>query len=404
MKNKTYTTSIFSVIIFFCFIFPSSSSGNEGHGLIRTKAIPMAQINIDGKFDDWEGISPVYSDAVGDNLSLHSGCDIKNIYVSKNLAKNTLYIAFEMTKKPNNESAKGNSYSLVQYCVAFDDFRIDSYSTGYHDWQIGIDRNNNFWVWDLRKNKSYADYENMTWYESSTNSLTKYAQDNFIEFSVPVSIINLPESFAIRAYLVLRDAQNTIADSMNYDVTLSQKPSAFSLTLNNIACHEELLKWMKGNLNYGWPGDQLSDPMSTWIYKSPDEVFYSGRGDCVSQSGFAAYALKLKGYSPSLLFVDRIKNSDHAVCYWKESEGYFYIENAFYGNEGIHGPYVSVGSIGHDVYLKLVASDGQEAQYQLFDMNDVPYGLNWPDFLSILKPIMPNSASMPWMPFLLLDH
>ncbi|MEA1973582.1 MAG: hypothetical protein U9N34_09900 [Candidatus Cloacimonadota bacterium] len=355
--------------------------------LIRVKGIPVANITVDGSLTDWNGLSPVYVDNVGDNGSTHAGCDLKNVYVATNASHDRLYFALEMTEQPNDEKAFNGHGTMVQYCIAFDDFNIDSYGTSYFDWQIGIDSENNYWIWDLREDKTYENAENMSWWGGNADNVhTVYRQGEIVEFSLGRSNLPLPESFAIRFYMVLRDGQNTNPDSMNYDVTLTFNPSAFKDTINSLSNHEDLLTWMKDNISYGWPGYSMEDSMTYWIYKSPDEVFFSKRGDCAAQSAFEAYILNQKGYDTRLLWVDRIDYSDHGVCYWPNASGYSYFEHAFSGHEGIHGPFNSVEDIGSDIYYKL--NDGNQASYNLYDMENVVYGSDWTQFNQMLVPIV----------------
>ena len=355
--------------------------------LMRVKGIPVANIVVDGSLSDWSGISPVYVDVEGDNGSGHTGCDLKHVYAATNAEKDTLYIALEMTELPNEEKETGGQGAMVQYCIAFDDFSIDSYGSGYHDWQIGIDSENNYWVWDLREDRAYDNQANMTWWGKSDNTLTGFRQGEVVEFSLRRSIPRLPESFAMRLYLVLRDGKNTNPDSMNRDLILTFNPSAFTSAINSISTRDDLLAWMGKNITYGWPGDHMTESMSNWIYKSPDEVFFSKRGECASQSAFEAYILNQKGYDCDLLWVNRIHYSDHSVCYWQDASGYRYFENAFYGYEGIHGPFDSIEAIGADIYNKLVQRDGNQDSYTLSDMGNVPYGADWAEFNEKLVPL-----------------
>ena len=364
-----------------------------GGDLIRVRGVPVASIVLDGQLSDWGGISPVYVDATGDNTTLHPGCDIENVYVATNSTQDRLYVALKMTDLPNTENAPAGSDPLVGYLIHFDDYGIQSSGTTYHDWQIGIDRANNFWVWDLRGDKDYDNSANLTFYSGSTNTITHYHQNAVIEFSFPISIIELPESFGMRLYLWLRDGQNTNPDTMGADVMLTFDPSLFPDFLTTKFSPQGLLTWMQGNITYGWPGYEATHDISTWLYKAPDEVFYSKRGECISQSAFEAYVLEQNGYPCNLLFVNRLHNSDHGICYWKEPGGYYYLEHAFYSFQGIHGPFFSVQEMGEDVYGHLVQMDGRVDTYELSHFDRVPYGVRWEEYLEMVEPFIPLLAS-----------
>ncbi|MEA3332764.1 MAG: hypothetical protein U9Q58_04110 [Pseudomonadota bacterium] len=381
---KKYT--LFSILVFMMML---SFYGmvQADLSLIRVKGIPVANITVDGSLSDWNGLSPVYVDNIGDNSSGHAGCDLKHIYVATNTSHDRLYFAFEMTEQPNDERAFNGQGTMVQYCIAIDDFNIDSYGDSYYDWQIGIDSENNYWIWDLREDKTYENANNMSYWGTAYNVLTVYRQAEVVEICLERSNPHLPESFAIRFYMVLRDGQNTNPDSMNYDVTLTFNPSDFKDTINSLSNHEDLLTWMKENISYGWPGYSMEDPMTYWIYKSPDEVFFSRTGDCAAQSAFEAYVLNQKGYDSQLLWLDRTNYSDHGVCYWLNASGYIYFEHAFWGHEGIHGPFDFVEDIGADIYYNLYQSDGNQDSYNLYDMKNVVYGSDWAQFNQMLVPL-----------------
>ena len=344
--------------------------------LFRVKGIPVLDITVDGNLSDWGNVPPTYVDDIGDNTTAHAGCDLKNVYVATNSDRDRLYVALEMTEPPNNENGIGGE-PLVGYLIQFDDYTIESSGTTYHDWQTGIDRANNFWIWDLQKANDYDDPSNCTSYGGSGNTVSQYQQDEVIEFSFPTSLIGSPDSFAIYVYLWLRDGQNTNPDVMAGDLVLTFDPSVFSDWLETISSLDALLTWMKANIKYGWP---MWPDMAGWRYKAPDEVFFSKIGECVSQSGFEAYVLGKIGYHCSLLWVDRKHPTicDHAVCYLRDADGFRYFEHAHHGFEGIHGPFPAVQKIGEDVNAHL--RQGDEGEWVRVDLSPQNITINEGDF------------------------
>jgi hypothetical protein len=140
-----------------------------------------------------------------------------------------------------------------------------------------------------------------------------------------------------------------------------------------------LLWWMKKNIVYGWPG---RPDMSGWKYFPPQHVLLTKTGECVSQSGFAAVVLKRNGYDAHLMFVNRFQANDHAICYWKENKAFYYIENAWNGYEGVHGPFASKYAIAARVYDHLVKTDGDMTGFNYASFDGVPFNSNWEMFRS----------------------
>lgn len=85
-----------------------------------------AQITINGKFDDWKNIDPIYTDKSGDNAS--SSVDFKKIWMTND--KEFIYIRFETTKEINLQEPN-NLY------INFD--LDNNASTGRRDNGLGID-------------------------------------------------------------------------------------------------------------------------------------------------------------------------------------------------------------------------------------------------------------------------
>jgi hypothetical protein len=165
----------------------------------------------------------------------------------------------------------------------------------------------------------------------------------------------------------------------------------------------KLLEWMKANISYGWPG---WPDMNTWTYLSPQQVYANKQGDCTGQSSFEKYILAKHNYDVHLLWVDRPNNSDHAVCYWRlEDKTYYYLEHAFWAYKGIYGPFSTVEAIGAHMYRHMVEYDGQDVGYSLWDLDHVPNGLSWIDFLNARRPYRPpvDSSFFPSI-YLLLDR
>jgi len=230
--------------MFFVFMF---ALGNPIHAISSSRCIPTVNISVDGNSSDWANVIPQMVDRLGDNTTpSNPGTDIASYSIATNVNKDTLYFLLHVSGNPSNEQNQSGN-PLVQYCIAFDDPNIQSTGSWEYDWQIGIDSLNNFWIWDLRGTNDYDDPANKTWYDSSENSLTTFTQGSVIEFSVPISIINNPDIFKMRPYLVLRDDNDTNSDHLHQDVSLS-----LSSDLQGTWNFNELISGDGPNQEPGW--------------------------------------------------------------------------------------------------------------------------------------------------------
>jgi len=182
--------------------------------------IPTAQVLIDGDPQDWSNITNQWKDPQGDTSTpSYLGTDLSTLFIATNQNKDTLFFLLEMVGTPNTDKTPANK-PLVQYCIAFDDPNISSSGSWAYDWQIGIDSDNNFWIWDLRGTKDYNDPSNCTYYSSAINNLTSFGQGSIVEFSMPISLLNSPTKFDVHPYLVLRNGNNSNADHFYQDAFL----------------------------------------------------------------------------------------------------------------------------------------------------------------------------------------
>lgn len=166
--------------------------------------------------------------------------------------------------------------------------------------------------------------------------------------------------------------------------SITPPPTTLQELVAYVSSPQELLSWMESNISWGWPG---APDMDTWRYFSPQDVFTQNQGDCTAQAAFESYILSQNGYECHLLWLERASNVDHAVCYWQASDGLYYMEHAFGGNEGLYGPFNTVQDIGTQIYDQMIANDGLTDNYALFHYDDVPYGVNWIEFHQRLTPI-----------------
>lgn len=128
-----------------------------------------------------------------------------------------------------------------------------------------------------------------------------------------------------------------------YYMTLEANPvkvneSTLLESVSNSNYPKELYNWMKANIRY----------KSTGILLSPEEVEEYGYGDCHDQANYIHSKLSTKDISNGRLFVIEYNDLNspggktHTAAYYKQNGKYYWIENAWYGQTGIHGPYNSI--------------------------------------------------------------
>lgn len=131
-------------------------------------------------------------------------------------------------------------------------------------------------------------------------------------------------------------------DDNMYYMTLEANPVKVneSTLLESVSNNypKDLYNWMKTNIRY----------KSTGILLSPEEVEEYGYGDCHDQANYIHSKLSTKDISNGRLFVIEYNDLNspggktHTAAYYKHNGKYYWIENAWYGQTGIHGPYNSI--------------------------------------------------------------
>lgn len=124
----------------------------------------------------------------------------------------------------------------------------------------------------------------------------------------------------------------------------------------------ELSKWMKSNIKY-----QEFKKLMT-----PEEVFESRRGSCHDQVVFELAVLKALKYSPKTLFFieyndgETVGGQTHSLVYYRRGNNFFWFENAWGDQAGIHGPYKNVTEIKNDIISKHDTKKYKKLQFASF--------------------------------------
>lgn len=130
----------------------------------------------------------------------------------------------------------------------------------------------------------------------------------------------------------------------------------------HVTSDTELSKWMKSNIKY-----QEFKTLMT-----PEEVFESRMGSCHDQVVFELAVLKALKYSPKALFFieynegDNVGGQTHSFVYYRRGTKFYWFENAWGGQAGIHGPYKNVKELKNDIISKHDTKKYKKLQFASF--------------------------------------
>lgn len=158
---------------------------------------------------------------------------------------------------------------------------------------------------------------------------------------------------------------------------------------------KELYSWMNTNIRY----------KSTGILLSPEEVEEYGYGDCHDQANYIHSKLSTKDISNGRLFVIEYNNLNspggktHTAAYYKQNGKYYWIENAWYGQTGIHGPYNSIFDLKIAIANVWVWGNYKNLYVGSVNSSKIKNGMNLNDYVNacipedekMIKPFITNS-------------
>lgn len=158
---------------------------------------------------------------------------------------------------------------------------------------------------------------------------------------------------------------------------------------------KELYNWMKMNIKY----------KSTGILLSPKEVEKYGYGDCHDQANYIHSKLSTKDISNGRLFMVEYNNLNspggktHTAAYYKQDGKYYWIENAWYGQTGIHGPYNSIFDLKIAIANVWIWGNYKNLYVGSVNSSKIKNGMNLNDYVNaclpedekMIKPFITNS-------------
>ena len=158
---------------------------------------------------------------------------------------------------------------------------------------------------------------------------------------------------------------------------------------------KELYSWMNTSIRY----------KSTGILLSPKEVEEYGYGDCHDQANYIHSKLSTKDISNGRLFVIEYNDLNspggktHTAAYYKQNGKYYWIENAWYGQTGIHGPYNSIFDLKIAIANVWVWGNYKNLYVGSVNSSKIKNGMNLNDYVNaclpedekMIKPFITNS-------------
>lgn len=189
-------------------------------------------------------------------------------------------------------------------------------------------------------------------------------------------------------------------DDKMYYMTLEANPVKVneSTLLESVSNNypKDLYNWMKANITY----------KSTGILLSPEEVEEYGYGDCHDQSNYIHSKLSTKDISNGRLFVIEYNDLNshagktHTAAYYKQNGKYYWIENAWYEQTGIHGPYNSIFDLKIAIVNVWVWGNYKNLYVGSVNSSKIKNGMNLNDYVNaclpenekMIKPFITNNT------------
>nr|DAY78571.1 MAG TPA: cysteine peptidase [Caudoviricetes sp.] len=175
-------------------------------------------------------------------------------------------------------------------------------------------------------------------------------------------------------------------DDKMYYMTLEANPVKVneSTLLESVSNNypKDLYNWMKANITY----------KSTGILLSPEEVEEYGYGDCHDQANYIHSKLSTKDISNGRLFVIEYNDLNspagktHTAAYYKQNGKYYWIENAWYEQTGIHGPYNSIFDLKIAIVNVWVWGNYKNLYIGSVNRSKIKNGMNLNDYVNACLP------------------
>ena len=139
---------------------------------------------------------------------------------------------------------------------------------------------------------------------------------------------------------------------------------------------KELSDWMKKNIKY----KEFTKLMSA------EEVYAAEGGSCHDQAEFENYMFNIMNIKHGrIFFIEYNKDSNqggmtHTFLYYKEKNKFYWFENAWGGQEGIHGPYNSIAEM-KDKVKELHMKNSKFDDIEFANVKNIKPGMNLQEYV-----------------------
>ena len=143
----------------------------------------------------------------------------------------------------------------------------------------------------------------------------------------------------------------------------------------------ELYNWMHKNLKYKHTGKFLS----------VKEVYNNRYGDCHDQANFEIYFLKKMNLNCGRIFIVEYSTwnspggATHTLAYYIQNNKYYWIENAWEAQAGIHGPYKSINEL-KDLIASKWQYSGKNDKLYMNEYKSVKFGASLNEYVIVNTP------------------
>ena len=152
---------------------------------------------------------------------------------------------------------------------------------------------------------------------------------------------------------------------------------------------QELLEFMSG-IEYSWMDkqgnfhtDMIPEMYETYSLMSPEEVKKYKRGICVDQSEFEREWFSKNNYEHKVMVI-QIERQDskpgHQFLIYKENNKYYWFENAWYNERGIH-EYNSYEELINDIKKRFIFQNDitkeELDKLEIFEQPKIPYHMSY---------------------------
>lgn len=224
-----------------------------------------------------------------------------------------------------------------------------SHSKDEYNWILAIEVNSKYQGYGLGKQLLHYSVSNLKANALSVNKKNLVAKQMYERYGFKTSKESeqdVKNGNKIVYFMYLHPQKNNIKESFD-DIDLDKEPILeSSLEIPEFKNPQDISKWMQSNIRYS----------NFTKLKSSQEVLDTKCGDCHSQCNLLIKLLRqLDIHGNKLFFIEYNDNESsnamtHTLVWYRDdSKKVYWIENAWGGMKGVHGPYNSLSDLKQEI-------------------------------------------------------